>query len=58
MTQQEMYYRAVRRSAEANELFLELARDGMTAEELKKNIARRPALWARFSNWIDKLPEK
>lgn len=55
-SQDQMYYDAVNRAARANELFLQMVEDGMTREELQKNIDRRPALWERFSNWLEKLP--
>ena len=53
-----LYYQAERRSAEVNETFLELVADGLTREELARNIERRPALWSRFSGWLDRLPSK
>ena len=46
------------RGSEANDVFLELVRDGLTREELAKNIARRPQLWRRFENWLKVLPSK
>ena len=55
-TQKQMYYAAERRTAETNEVFLELVRDGMTREELETNIERRPELWKRYSSWLHKLP--
>lgn len=55
-TQAQLFYRAERNAAEINQTFLELVADGMTREELATNINRRPALWGRFSNWLDKLP--
>ena len=55
-TQAAMYYRAERNAAEVNETFLELVKDGMTREELARNIERRPSLWSRFSGWLDQLP--
>jgi len=57
-TQKQMYYRAVEKSAEVNELFLEMVKLGLTKQELVKNINRRPSLWKRFENWIDKLPDE
>jgi hypothetical protein len=57
-TQKQMYYEAERRSAEVNETFLGFVRDGLTCEELQRNIERRPGLWARFANWLDVLPKK
>jgi hypothetical protein len=54
--QYDMYYKAERRAAELNLLFLDFVKDGLTREELAKNIERRPALWGRFSSWLNKLP--
>ena len=58
MTQQQMFYQEQRKIAEANETFLELFNDGMTREELARNIERRPSLWGRYANWLDILPSK
>jgi hypothetical protein len=58
MTQEQMFYTASRRSADANQGFLNLVADGMTKQELEKNIARRPALWGRWSNWLAVLPDE
>ena len=55
-TQAQMYYQAERRSAELNMTFLDLVRDGLTREDLQRNIERRPALWGRFQGFLDKLP--
>ncbi len=57
MNQIQMYYAAVRRDGELNELFLELVRDGMTRDELQKLIDKRPERYGRFSGWLEKLPE-
>jgi hypothetical protein len=51
-----MYYDAVRRAGEVNIAFLELVKDGMTREELIKNIERRRSLWGRFEQWVPMLP--
>jgi len=56
-TQAQMFYDAGRQIAETNILFLELVQDGLTRRELARNIERRPSLWGRFENWLDKLPE-
>ena len=56
MTQEQMYWKAHDRIAGQNEMFLLLVDEGMTREELEKNIERRPALWGRFSGWLEKLP--
>ena len=55
-TQHQILYQEQRKIAEVNELFLQFVKDGMTREELARNIERRPELWGRFSNWLDKLP--
>ena len=54
--QMQIYREQHRRICDANETFLELVKNGMTRAELEKNIAKRPGLWSRFSNWLDKLP--
>jgi len=56
-TQKQMFYRACEKAAEADQLFLEMVKDGMTRQELQTNINRRPAVWCRYSNWLDNLPE-
>ena len=55
-TQLQMFYAEQRKIAEANETFLFLVKEGLTREELARNIERRPALWQRFENWLDMLP--
>lgn len=57
-TQTQMFYAEQRKIAETNSTFLELVRDGMTREELKRNIERRPSLWSRFEGFLDKLPSE
>lgn len=57
-TQLQMFYAAHRQVAETNNTFLEMVKEGMTREELAKCIERRPALWQRFENWLDKLPSQ
>lgn len=57
-TQLQMYYAANRQVAETNNAFLELVKEGMTREELARNIERRPALWQRFENWLPVLPRR
>ena len=57
-TQMQMYYAAHRQVAETNNAFLELVKEGLTREELARNIERRPALWQRFENWLPVLPSK
>lgn len=55
-TQEQMFYAADRRASELDQQFLEFVKDGLTGEELARNIQRRPALWGRWANWLDKLP--
>ena len=57
-TQLQMFYAAHRQVAETNNAFLELVKEGLTREELARNIERRPALWQRFDNWLPVLPSK
>lgn len=57
-TQVQLFYAAQRQVAGVNALFLELVHDGLTREELARNIERRPGLWGRFEHWLDKLPSK
>lgn len=56
--QQHMFYQAERNAAQVSQTFLELVQDGLTREELARNIKRRPTLWGRFSSWLDKLPSR
>ena len=56
-TQRQMFYEAGRHVADLNSCFLDIVADGLTYEELKRNIERRPALWGRFSHWLDRLPK-
>lgn len=53
-----LYYQAERKAAEANLLFLDMVQEGMTRQTLQKLIERRPALWGRWSNWLETLPEE
>lgn len=55
-TQEQLFYQAHRQIADANETFLEMVKEGLTREELQRNIERRPSLWARYENWLSKLP--
>jgi hypothetical protein len=57
-SQEQLFYKAHRQIADANETFLELVKDGMTREELQRNIERRPALWSRYSHWLPNLPSR
>lgn len=55
-TQAQLLYQAERDSAVVNEDFLWLVKHGMTREDLRRNIVRRPSLWKRFEGWLEKLP--
>lgn len=57
-TQMQIFYQEQRKIAETNQLFLDMVNDGLTREELQRNIDRRPSLWGRFANWLPKLPSK
>jgi hypothetical protein len=48
MDQQTTFYREQRKIADVNANFMDLVREGMTREELARNIERRPSLWKRF----------
>lgn len=56
-----MFYAATRRAADADRTFLELVNhptNPLTREDLEANIERRPALWSRYSGFLDKLPSR
>jgi len=55
-TQEQIYWQEHRKIADANELFMDFVKDGMTREELQKCIDRRPEVWSRYNGWLDKLP--
>lgn len=55
-TQVQMFYKAQRDIATVNSDFLWLVENGMTREDLQRNIERRPALWERFSGFLETLP--
>lgn len=59
LTQLQHFEKARRNLAGANETFLELVNhptNPLTREDLAANIKRRPALWSRYSGWLDVLP--
>lgn len=56
-TQYQMFYEEQHKIADADHLFMELVRDGLTRAELQAAINRRPALWERYENWLPVLPE-
>lgn len=55
-SQMQIFYEEQRKIGETNQTFMELVKDGMTREELARNIERRPVLWSRFASWLEKLP--
>jgi hypothetical protein len=55
-SQMQIFYEEQRKIGEANQTFMELVKEGLTREELARNIARRPVLWSRFTAWLDQLP--
>lgn len=55
-TQTQIFYDERKKIAGADELFMEMVKEGMTRDELVKLIEKRPELWGRFSNWIGVLP--
>lgn len=60
MTQHAHFYLAHRRTADINNTFFEMVNSSnpLTREDLETNIKRRPALWGRFSSFLDKLPSR
>ena len=54
-TQTQMFYDAQARLDRQNETFLFLVKEGLTAEELRKLIAKRPEVYSQFSNWLERL---
>lgn len=57
-TQEQMFYQEQAKIGRQDELFMQLVREGMTREELQKNIQRRPSLWGKYSNFLPNLPSK
>lgn len=41
---------------ETNAVFMALVSDGLTREELARNIGRRPTLWGRYAGFMEQLP--
>jgi hypothetical protein len=57
-TQGQLYYRAVRKTAEGNLLFLSMLEEGMvTKASLGRLIAKRPQTWGRFAGFLKALPD-
>lgn len=57
-SQMQIFYEEQRKIGDANETFMELVKDGLTRQELARNIERRPVLWSRFSAWLETLPSR
>lgn len=55
-TQEQLYTRSRDQAAGMDKLFLDMVRQGMTRQELERNIKRRPAVWSRYAGFINKLP--
>lgn len=55
-SQLQIFYEEQRKIGETSKTFLALVEDGMTREELARNIERRPSLWGRFAGFLDQLP--
>ena len=52
----QIFYQEQRKIGDVNEAFAEIAKLGLTRNELARLIKKRPALWSRFSNWLKVLP--
>lgn len=58
-TQLQIFYEEERKIGEANELFMEMVRDGtMTNQCLAAMIKRRPHKWGRFAGFTGKLKDE
>ena len=58
-TQQHLYYDAVKRNADIDRHFMNMISDTinpLTNDDLSQLIKIRPAIWARFSAFVGKLP--
>jgi hypothetical protein len=55
MTQLQHFYKAHRDIADCDATFMELIRGGLTRDELARLIAKRPALWSRYSAYLKTL---
>lgn len=56
----QIWYAIERKSADLNiafmDAFMDALKDGLTAEELRKLIEKRPLVYGKFAHWIEKLP--
>ena len=60
-TQQQIFWEAHRRVADANDAFMDLINckeNPMTRRDLESLIRRNPARYSLFSGFLDKLPEE
>lgn len=55
-TQMQMFYTEQRKLGDRNIQFLEMVKDGLTREELRALIDKRPAYYGTYENWLGKLP--
>lgn len=58
MNQKQIFYSVSRQLAETDALFSEFVRDGLTREQLQRNIERRPSLWGRYEGFLPRLQNK
>lgn len=59
-TQEQMFYAAVKRSADLNNAMMDLIKDPdnpLTNADLQALIDRRPDVYGRFSGFLGKLPD-
>lgn len=56
MSQMRLFEQERARIARLNLAFLDLVQDGLTREELTRNIERRPEVWERFAGFLGTLP--
>ena len=60
-SQQQIFWEAHRRVADANDAFMDLVNckdNPMTRQDLESLIRRNPARYGRFSGFLDKLIEE
>lgn len=57
-TQLQHFYCAQQKESAKNKTFLFLVENGLSSEELKKLIEKRPSLWGGYSGWVPRLPQK
>ena len=58
MNQKQMYYQAVRKQTDADLVFMEMIKhptDPLTADELRRLIAKYPQRWKRYEGFIPLL---